>query len=725
MKRYAVGSALALLFLVFSLVLFLPWAVVHPGAGEYSFSLEGDGTAVLACNSRWFSTIFRVDGENNLLSVYREPNRGGATAITQAAGDGGRVYFIRQAAGGWELAGLDAESGDAVTLWRSKADPPEKPSLSAVGGEVYLAGVGEGKSGGESQPAAELYRLATAEGKGGLERVCSVMIPGGREVAAAVYAGEASSCALLEGGEVVMCSSGGVLPLEVPDGAEISDIAAHGGFLWLYSEESGKIFTGVGGRFTPIDAPPGLVSGAATAPDNMLLLAEGGGSKVFLRRTGGGFEAVTFTAPLSLRVLARLPALAAAVGAALAVLLLFWLFVWLVFYGKRLALRVGAVYSFASAAVCGAALGVVYSLAPAALPGAAVLCGLLFALFSALFFVLLRKMTRPIAEISHRMDELSAGNYKLRKLDCGNDEIGLMWRSMQEMAVGIGIRDYETRAVLEACRRFVPRGLNELLGCGSITEVNFGDSAAIEGDIALIAVNNGEHQRGRLGDDEFMDFVNLSFSVISKNTRPRGGVLLTAGFDLKAIKVFYPRGADDSLRSALALLGEKAAADGTPAPNFFVLLHSARFLYGIAGEEKEAFPTITSSELDFFSGGLKRFAAAGCRLVATEETIGRLSAGYSARYIGFMTFGDKRYRLFELLGSYGEPEKNLREQYDAKFQEGIEKFYQNDFYLACGLFLAVLRICPEDGVARWYLFACQRYFNSGPGENPDYSLFGG
>ena len=82
------------------------------------------------------------------------------------------------------------------------------------------------------------------------------------------------------------------------------------------------------------------------------------------------------------------------------------------------------------------------------------------------------------------------------------------------------------------------------------------------------------------------------------------------------------------------------------------------------------------------------------------------------------------YKLYEVLDAYSELERDLRRGYDQRFQEAINLFYHNDFYLARNLFSSLLRACPGDGIARWYLFACERFFNEEGGAEPDYSLFG-
>lgn len=352
-------------------------------------------------------------------------------------------------------------------------------------------------------------------------------------------------------------------------------------------------------------------------------------------------------------------------------------------------------------------------------------CTLLLALCALLLALLMKKQLSPLAPLAAQMDRLALGDTNLETISCTDDELGRLWRSLKELSVGVAIRDYETGMTLEACRRFVPHGLERLLDRGSITEVAFGDLTVTDGAIGLITVANGARMRAALDDRGFMDYVNRCFLTISRSIRPQGGVLLTSGFDLGAIRVLFTEQADKGVRALLSLLGE-VYNGGAKAPDCFALLHKTRFLYGVAGAEDEAFPYLASSEISFFSGKLPLLAEIGCRLVMTDAYMETLREQYSTRYIGFLSADEGRVlcKLYEVLDGYGELERAKRVQYDARLQEAIRCFYQNDFYLARNLLLAILRLCPDDGVARWYLFACEHYFNAGAGEQVRYDLFG-
>lgn len=114
------------------------------------------------------------------------------------------------------------------------------------------------------------------------------------------------------------------------------------------------------------------------------------------------------------------------------------------------------------------------------------------------------------------------------------------------------------------------------------------------------------------------------------------------------------------------------------------------------------------------------------RIVATDPYLKALKEPCVSRYIGFVSSPDGKYtfKIHQVLTPYSDMERTAYLSYNSKFQEGINLFYQNDFYLARNAFSAILKINPKDGIARWYLFASEHFFHE---EDPDtvvYNLFG-
>ncbi|MEG1972067.1 MAG: hypothetical protein RR315_02835, partial [Oscillospiraceae bacterium] len=134
----------------------------------------------------------------------------------------------------------------------------------------------------------------------------------------------------------------------------------------------------------------------------------------------------------------------------------------------------------------------------------------------------------------------------------------------------------------------------------------------------------------------------------------------------------------------------------------------------------------SSAELEFLQSYGEQLRQTGIRLALTENLVKSVDAGSQVRYIGFVASDDEQFtfKLYELLSAYPDTQCNLRMRYDNRLQEGIQLFYRNDFYLARNVFSSLLRTAPDDGIVRWYLFACEHYFNCEEQSNIDYRLFG-
>lgn len=379
-----------------------------------------------------------------------------------------------------------------------------------------------------------------------------------------------------------------------------------------------------------------------------------------------------------------------------------------------------------------AALVTVERLSVAVLPELLLRLGIMLVLFivlSCTFLILmLRRSTLPIRELSARMDRVADGNYSIVTLPDRHDEIGDMYRALQELCLSLSIRDYEVNSTMKSYHRFVPKGLEELLNRASVMEVCLGDSRAIDGIAGVMTVVNRQSARSLLNDDSFVSFINRASSLMDNSIRSQNGLLLSSGYNMESNRVYYAGGANCAVKSALDLIGNANAVRSSSleqAPRFFVLLHKTVLLYGIAGSEENLFPYLSSSELDALDSIAEPMREAGAQIVMTDKFIEQLSTPCVTRYIGFVSGGeDERFKLYELLDPYSDIERNLRISYDSQLQEAITMFYKSDFYLARNIFSAIVRACPSDGIARWYLFACEHFFHNADDESPDFRLFG-
>ena len=338
-------------------------------------------------------------------------------------------------------------------------------------------------------------------------------------------------------------------------------------------------------------------------------------------------------------------------------------------------------------------------------------------------------VTAPLKKMAAQMERMADGDTEAREPVGGQDELSRLDRSLQMLSMSLSVWDYESVCTIRSYSRFVPERMAELLGRPVVEEIRLGDNRRMSGNVGIFSVGNRAEARNALSDTDFVSFINHSFGIFHDSITENNGCAVSSGLRLSAMEALFPDAAADGVRAGLDFLGRLCPRDGDeiPTPRAAVLLHKASFLYGIAGKEERLFPYLSSSELDYLGTLLPEFDRAGVHIVATEAYWKQLEGcGFTGRYIGFVSGGERlgSYKLYELLDAYPQRKRELQKGYDARFQEAINLFYRNDFYLARNLFSTLLRACPDDGIARWYLFACEHFFDQGGMTEADYRLFG-
>ncbi|WP_409966944.1 hypothetical protein RFF05_09895 [Bengtsoniella intestinalis] len=319
---------------------------------------------------------------------------------------------------------------------------------------------------------------------------------------------------------------------------------------------------------------------------------------------------------------------------------------------------------------------------------------------------------RSMDKLVNQMEHIAQGNYATHLRRQRLDELGSMHTTLQELCMGLSIRDYEINATLQSYQRFIPRGVDQLLGCANVTDIDVGDAQMLEGAVALMAVSNRGKARSSLSDRDYVDFISRSFAQVETQVGEGEGQLLASGFQPAFIPALFPQGVASGCDMGLRLMGscqdEGAASKGVLQPAYSFILHYSKFLYGVGGTKGQVFPFISSAELIFLSGYSQSLYKAGVQMVMTHVAMEQLGASYAKRYIGFVSMEQgKTFQLYELLGGYSDIVRNQRLRYDSELQKGIALFYKADFFLARTCFSQLLKSCPDDGIARWYLFACE------------------
>jgi hypothetical protein len=332
----------------------------------------------------------------------------------------------------------------------------------------------------------------------------------------------------------------------------------------------------------------------------------------------------------------------------------------------------------------------------------------------------------PLLRVPKQMSEIAARGVWDEKTRFAFGEIGNIQKAVQEVCMSLSIREYEMSVAIKNYRRFMPQDLDRMLDRANLMEIEYGDVACGEGDFGLVTTVLKGPKRFGTNQRRFLDFVFAAFHSIYA-AADGSAVFLRPGFSLTGFTLLFRGGAADGVRMGIRLATEAVPApEGVPRPEFLLILHRTGYEYGVTGRDARGITFLSSYELGLLSKYSVRLSTLGVKLLVTERCEETLADTVSTRYIGYISSSDEQHsiKLYEVLDVYRESAKSLRKQSNARFQEAIRLYYKNDFYLARNIFSEVFKNCPDDGVAKWYIFACERLFNKTDFSTINYSIFG-
>lgn len=335
-------------------------------------------------------------------------------------------------------------------------------------------------------------------------------------------------------------------------------------------------------------------------------------------------------------------------------------------------------------------------------------------------------LTRPLRSLRRYMDRVASGNYQIKKSVRSHDEVSEVWAAMTRMCQSLEERRYRDGRLIRSYYRFVPRDIHQIFGKESILELKNGEVKSVSGNVGILSVQNREKIRASTLDGEYMNLIKRCFMLLHDTCLSHGGFLALGEFDLSGIRILEPGKNTGAVSFGNRLLTSNREnwRVSDEKPEMFLMVHQTDYLYGLTGTSDRSFPIFVSGEMEFLASYIDRFAGSGVGMVMTEQAILNKGEEKESRYIGYLKGpAGGKYHLHEILDVSPEAERQLKKKLRPEFEEALKLYYQDDFYLARNRFSTIVKECQEDGIAKWYLFASEYYFNSGEAGKIDYSLF--
>lgn len=328
----------------------------------------------------------------------------------------------------------------------------------------------------------------------------------------------------------------------------------------------------------------------------------------------------------------------------------------------------------------------------------------------------MRSLVRTAARVAEGKEDWEALQDGMNSLWLESNEIRGLKNSLSQIAADVARMNYVKYKVLQGYYRFAPKQIEQILGRHSILEVEPDDRVSITGTLAFVAYPEDQ----KIGEAESLKKASREYKVLSEKQKEHGGILLSANSDLTTIQLLFREETKKALHFGIDISMQQPEGEKLEC---FVLLHRTAFVYGVAGNEEQAFSYVLSREMKRLEKYVARFRSAGIRMAVTDAVYELIEKEAACRYIGYLEEGGCVFKLYEILDACPAKERLRRLNTRDKFERALNLFYQGDYYLGRNLFTEVLKECPEDEVAKGYLFLCEKCLNTDCGKDISCALF--
>lgn len=332
--------------------------------------------------------------------------------------------------------------------------------------------------------------------------------------------------------------------------------------------------------------------------------------------------------------------------------------------------------------------------------------GMVFLIGSMLSTGLILIQESDLRKLGKSMLRVSTGDYDIKKEKSHGKDIDTMWNSLLDINKRISRINHSKFRLYESCYRFAPKNIEKILGKESITEVKSGDMVELCGTLAMVNISKAFHL-----NIPTMVQVNQYVELIEKHKDKLDGFFLTGSDNLKNMKILFSKECNGSGEFGVNFMREFQQLEAYDSFHAGIFLHYDQYIYSVAGSESQCFSFLFYKKMERLERLGHWFQTLGIKMVITETVKAREGINSGIRFIGYIQSEEERINLYEVLDACQEEERKRKAAFVGKFEKALDLFYQYDFYLARSSFSEIIRENPQDEIAKWYLFTCQKYLN--------------
>ncbi len=336
---------------------------------------------------------------------------------------------------------------------------------------------------------------------------------------------------------------------------------------------------------------------------------------------------------------------------------------------------------------------------------------------SIIILIILYFQHADLRHLEKEIREVALGKTKVKVPKTEAEDMKSIWNSLSEVGKRIESVNYERFRVFEAYNRFAPKDIETIMNKDSIFDVKSGDTANVEGSLMLVSIEEeGE-------DTKRIKSLNNVVSYMDNYVGDREGIMVSHDSALSMLEFLFLLEYNNTVSKAVQLIHRNDTDEESAFISVFI--YQASFMYGVVGINDKCLTYLTSTEVKEMEAYSSWFAKMRVPLVITEWIKNRENPE-TLRYIGYIMIENNpdKIKVYEALDACPARVRQLKLSVRERFEESIEAYYNRDFYLARNSFTEILKDCPEDNIARWYLFQSEKYLNDGV-DKEDFGALGG
>lgn len=325
------------------------------------------------------------------------------------------------------------------------------------------------------------------------------------------------------------------------------------------------------------------------------------------------------------------------------------------------------------------------------------------------------RMIERVAEGHLNLNILKRETDKMLPME--SNEMHALHSTICQIATNVERMNDSQYRVLQAYYRFAPKEIEKILGKKSILDVEPLDRINTEGTLAFVSFSVDEN----LSERDYLWQMNRNCLLLGEVSNEYEGIIVSGSSDLSVQQIMFHEDVKKALQFGIKVATRELT--DKKAGNAFVFLYRTSFVYGVAGDDRQSFTYVHSNEMKILKKYVDDLRTMGVRMAVTDYVCEMVKEDVVSRYIGFIEDGSNTFNLYEILDAHPADERQKRLELRPKFQKALNLYYKSDFYLARNLFSEVLRSCPMDEVAKWYLFLCESGLNGDGAEQQSFALF--